>query len=442
VFEVTSLSFAYPATSAILEDVSLSVNKHDVVLINGASGSGKSTLLNVIYGKHGFAKVNNFMTFNNRKLSEFTAEERWQNIGFITQYTDLQLCSDTVINELRFGLENLNLSEHEIEERTEKMLALAHLSDKRHVPVQHLSGGQKQKLIIVSILAMQPALILMDEPFAHLDVQSITDLVAFIADISKQASCAFIICEHRSTYLEAVATQQFTLKNGLLNRYKAYPEPYFCAEKPKPQSGFALQCTNLHVLVNEQCLVDHISLKIRRHERIAIMGENGSGKTTFIQSCFNLIDYSGTVEMVKAGLVFQNPDLMLIHSTLRKEIPSTRLRQQLDLEAFADQHPQTLSKGQRLRAAVATVLQTKPDLLFLDEVSSGQDVAHINAILQEIAQVDTLVFCTHDPDLALAFASRVLIFSHGKLVDELNSQQLTKAELMHRLLQASQKPAD
>jgi energy-coupling factor transport system ATP-binding protein len=82
------------------------------------------------------------------------------------------------------------------------------------------------------------------------------------------------------------------------------------------------------------------------------------------------------------------------------------------------------------------------ELLFLDEVSSGQDVAHINAILQEIAQVDTLVFCTHDPDLALAFASRVLIFSHGKLVDELNSQQLTKAELMHRLLQASQKPAD
>ena len=195
-----------------------------------------------------------------------------------------------------------------------------------------------------------------------------------------------------------------------------------------------------------------ISFQVKRGEIVAIMGANGSGKTTLLLHLIALLRPSGGQVIIdgqdtrrckprhlagQVGIVFQNPDLLLQAATVAEEITfgpknfklsraeiEERLGEILpmfDLQTLKMEAPYALSRGQRQRTAVAASFSLYPDLLLLDEPTTGQDYYHLQQLMQMLnstmkAQNKTVIFCTHDVHLTLKYATRVLLLHHGVLI--------------------------
>ena len=217
-----------------------------------------------------------------------------------------------------------------------------------------------------------------------------------------------------------------------------------------------------------------ISFQIRGGEVVAIMGANGSGKTTLLLHLIALLRPSAGQVLIKGqdtrrckprhlagqvGIVFQNPDLLLQAATVSEEVAfgpknfklsrqevEERLEEILmmfDLETLKAEAPYALSRGQRQRAAVAASFSLYPDLLLLDEPTTGQDYYHLRQLMQTLdstmkTQNKTVVFCTHDVHLMLEYASRVLLLHRGELIFDGTSD--AAFENPERLEQASLVP--
>jgi energy-coupling factor transport system ATP-binding protein len=199
-------------------------------------------------------------------------------------------------------------------------------------------------------------------------------------------------------------------------------------------------------------VLKNISLQVGRGEVIAIMGANGSGKTTLLLHLVAMLRPSAGKVLIKGqttercklhylagqvGIVFQNPDLLLQASTVSDEVTfgpknlklsrqeiRNRLAKTLpmfDLEALKAEAPYALSRGQRQRAAAAASYSLHPDLLLLDEPTTGQDHRHLQQLMRRLcdvmkAQDKTIIFCTHDVHLTLKYANRILLLHRGELI--------------------------
>lgn len=427
--EIRNLKHSYPDSSAILNGVNFTLNESEIILINGKSGSGKSTLLNLIYGLIDIQNDDAKIILDAEEIQALPLKDRVKKISYVFQDIDLQLCTNTVLAEIRFGLENLGLDESEIEERTDQFLSLADLNFRRNQTVSSLSGGQKQKLIIVSILALKPKLILMDEPFAQLDVKSAHELVLFIDKVSKDYGTSFVICEHRTHFFEEIDTINFTLSDGKLIPFKKTVEEFIVnTDSFLTQKTPFLRLDKLTIsLKNNYKIIDDLDLSIYKGERLAVLGKNGTGKSALFQAVAGLLKYSGTIVFeAKLALLFQNPDLMLTKFKVKDEVSKPELLDILDLKEQAEQHPLTLSKGQRLRTAFGQIMSRETNLLIMDEPTSGQDISHINQILNYLrTKEDLTILCSsHDIDFIFAFASRIIVLDKGKIIfDEANQNQ-------------------
>lgn len=427
--EIQDLSFHYSNQDMLLNHLNFKADHGDIVLINGKSGCGKSTLLNLIYGLLSTQNMTGSIHYDGNEIHHLNLEDRSKMIGYVFQDIDLQLVTNTVVSEIRFGLESQYDNETDIQQKVEEYLSLIGLNYRKQQSVASLSGGQKQKLIIASILALNPKVILMDEPFAQMDIESAQEMVSFIADIAKSKNILFIICEHRTHFFDGINIDRYTLVNGQLNSFIPYPEPYMSEEQIKSENNNpVLEIHDLSItLKSGYRVLDHLTASFREGERVAILGKNGSGKSTLFQAVANLMDYDGNIKVKGSlGLLFQNPDFMLTKFSVQDEIDSTKIRQSLDLNGLEDHHPLTLSKGQRLRVAFGQILSRTPNILILDEPTSGQDVSHINQILTAVNSLESaLVICSsHDIEFIMAFATRIIILDMGKIVyDKSNHQQ-------------------
>mgnify|MGYP001241664454 CR=1 FL=1 len=198
-----------------------------------------------------------------------------------------------------------------------------------------------------------------------------------------------------------------------------------------------------------------IDLNIKFGEKVAIMGANGSGKSTFFLHLNGLlkpkqgrvlideepIDYSrkGLLEVrKKVGIVFQNPDDQLFSASVKQEISFgvlnlglseeeaakkvNKVMEKLNITPFADKPTHFLSGGQKKRVAIADILAMDPCLMILDEPSAALDPRHagiINGIVDELSQTGiTVLLSTHDADRALVWADRVILFDEGKIAGQ------------------------
>ena len=189
-----------------------------------------------------------------------------------------------------------------------------------------------------------------------------------------------------------------------------------------------------------------INLEICRGERVAVMGTNGSGKSTLLLNLASILKpYKGSIKVFgedtesknpysfagRIGLVFQNPDLMLFCNSAEEEVmfgpvqlklENIEERTRISLEAMSildlkQDLPQSLSRGQRLRTAVASVLSIDPELVLLDEPTTGQDRVNIEQMMDYFKNKgSTLVFCTHDIEIAMLYATRILVMSEGQII--------------------------
>ena len=199
-FEIKNLSFSYPTAKGkeSLHDVSLTIHKSEYVVLCGKSGSGKTTLLRhlkSVLAPHG--KKSGEILFNGVPMQQVSQRDQSAKIGYVMQNPDDQIVTDKVWHELAFGLESLGVDQKTMRARVSEMACYFGIADWFHRDVANLSGGQKQLLNLASIMAMQPEVLILDEPTSQLDPIAASDFLNTVRKINIELGTTVIITEHR-----------------------------------------------------------------------------------------------------------------------------------------------------------------------------------------------------------------------------------------------------
>ncbi len=218
VLEVRRFGYTYPGRSqAALIDISFELPAGSCTLLVGRTGSGKSTLLRAIAGLLTTAAgaAQGEVVIDGLQIGSASPLERARRVGLVLQSPDDQICCTTVEAEVAFGLANLQMESGQIACRVQQALWQAGLSGYNRQPTHTLSGGLKQRLVLASILAMQPRLLLLDEPLSQLDAAAADDLLSLL-DAARRQGLAILIAEHRLEEVLPHAERLLALEGGRL----------------------------------------------------------------------------------------------------------------------------------------------------------------------------------------------------------------------------------
>ena len=216
-FQIQNLIFSYPTAKGkrSLEDVSLSIEKGEYVVLCGKSGSGKTTLLRQlksVLAPHG--KRSGEILFNGVSLDKVSQRDQSAKIGYVMQNPDDQIVTDKVWHELAFGLESLGCDQKTMRARVAEMACYFGIQDWFHRDVANLSGGQKQLLNLASIMAMQPEVLILDEPTSQLDPIAASDFLNTVRKINLELGTTVIITEHRLEDIFPYADRAIVMDGG------------------------------------------------------------------------------------------------------------------------------------------------------------------------------------------------------------------------------------
>ena len=216
-FNIENLTFSYAAAKGrhSLENVSLKVEQGEFLVLCGKSGSGKSTLLRhlkTVLTPNG--KRTGEILFRGVPLSKVSDREQAEKIGFVMQNPDDQIVTDKVWHELAFGLESLGCDQKTMRARVAEMACYFGIQDWFHRDVCNLSGGQKQLLNLASIMAMQPEVLILDEPTSQLDPIAASDFLNTVRKINRELGTTVIITEHRLEDIFPYADRAVVMDGG------------------------------------------------------------------------------------------------------------------------------------------------------------------------------------------------------------------------------------
>jgi len=218
IISVENLSYSYIyGNSYALYDINLKIRKGEFVVIMGPSGFGKSTLLYTFNGiiPHLFrGKMSGRVIVDGIDTKQSSISKLSQIVGMVFQNPETQIVASTVIEEVAFGPENLNLSVEEIKSRVEESLAISRLSSKRDFATTSLSGGEKQALAIASVLALRPKVLALDEPTSMLDPAGAALVSSIISELNKKLGMTVIAVDHRVEWAVNVADRLIVMDEG------------------------------------------------------------------------------------------------------------------------------------------------------------------------------------------------------------------------------------
>jgi energy-coupling factor transporter ATP-binding protein EcfA2 len=463
IIEIRNLTYHYSDRSKpALQSIDLSIEKGEFVLLTGASGSGKSTLALAIAavlfsqfeGQASGEVIVDGMDM--RRIPIFRAADC---VGLVQQNPEAQFCTLNVVDELAFGLENRCLPVDEIRTRIDWALGVvgaSHLIDRE---LATLSGGEKQKIAIAAVMGARPQVLILDEPTSNLDPSATADILRVIADLRRSADLTVIVIEHKLIDPAGDEIRQVHLEQGrvvydgpmdvnrMLWRFdEAVPAPATTEAIAEP----LVKVRDLTVCYDEKPAIRGVSLDLARGEFIAVMGDNGSGKTTFLQALLGLVKPAhGSVEVLgcdtrvtpvsdmarKVAFIFQNPDHQLFAGSVWEEavlaatnfrMLDERIRAETELwlarcglQDRHEDHPYKLSYGEKRRLNLVSMLNYDPHLILLDEILIGQDQENarflLNLLAERVRQGATVVLVNHSPVVTAAYAQRLLFFQNGML---------------------------
>ena len=216
-FQIKDLNFAYPTAKGkkSLDGVRLSIEKGEYIVLCGKSGSGKTTLLRQlksVLAPHG--KKSGEILFNGTPIEKVSTRDQSAKIGYVMQNPDDQIVTDKVWHELAFGLESLGCDQKTMRARVSEMACYFGIQDWFHRDVANLSGGQKQLLNLASIMAMQPEVLILDEPTSQLDPIAASDFLNTVRKINIELGTTVIITEHRLEDIFPYADRAIVMDGG------------------------------------------------------------------------------------------------------------------------------------------------------------------------------------------------------------------------------------
>jgi len=450
--EFKDLSYTYPgADRPALRDINLQINDGEFILITGESGSGKSTLLYTLNGliPNLFGgELRGSVSINGLNLKEYPIRKISQFIGTVFQNPDNQIFMLRVEDDVAFGCENLLFQKDEIIRRRDLALKQLGLWNIRDREIFTLSGGQKQRLAIAGVYAMGPKIFLLDEPTTDLDEEGRWELLQILREL-KQRSYTIILVEHQYEDLIPLADKIIHFKEGQI-MFGADPIPSRLNLKKRKNLHqslpLALKIEDLWFSYGNHPCLKGINLRIRKGECIALTGKNGSGKTTLFKAISGLLRPQrgkiiidgllnpGTSDIVgKVGFLLQNPDEQLFTSSVEEEVSfgpknlgiSVNIDEHLKLfglEGYKGRHPQSLSRGERQKLALASILSMQPEIILLDEPTTGLDTKSWSKLMGIAYNLTfdgkTSIFSTHNRKAVEEFADRLIHLEKGEIIQD------------------------
>ena len=220
-YAIKNLSFRYPETGIdVLKDITFSVNEGEFITVCGPSGCGKSTLLRHLkpdLSPHGVLSGEIF--FEEKPISDLSHREQSSKIGFVMQSPENQIVTDKVWHELAFGLESLGYDNNTIRKRVAETASFFGIQNYFEKSVLELSGGQKQILNLASIMAMQPSVLILDEPTSQLDPIAASEFLHCVSRINHELGTTVIITEHRLDEVLPLSDRVLVIENNGISAF-------------------------------------------------------------------------------------------------------------------------------------------------------------------------------------------------------------------------------
>ncbi len=457
--EVSNLSFTYPNGVRALNDVSFSVDKGKFLLVAGVSGSGKSTLSRLISGVEpgmGKGRVSGTIKVLDQQALKDGKLKKPKGIGLVLQNPTSQLLDLTpfeCISDILLQNGNGN-----VEGKAKEILRAVGLEKLINSYVFSMSDGERQRLALAQVLALDPEILVLDEPLAHLDPKASREFSLLLRRMVSSGK-AVIVFEHRLEFLYDLSDQIMILRQGRVvysgNPRRAFnglndgltPSPLLLARRLKLQDVFSreeimkalekmevrrdtvrddigeevLRLEGVEFERRGKKILDGIDLSLKRGERLALVGENGSGKTTLSLIAVGLLKPTKG-KVVRRGtpmILFHPPEVQIFETSLKDMVGKEGIAL-LGLEERRDAHPMALSKGERLRAVLLSILRKGPEILFLDEPTVGQDIKALDSVMKFVKPLidkgGALLFATHDLSFVAKYADRVVRLKEGRVV--------------------------
>ena len=438
--QIDHLSVRYPERSACaLCDLTAEIGPGAALAVTGPSGCGKTTLLRALAG---FipdmirADVSGSIHFDGSPSAGRDPIHPRPSVGLVQQDPDAQVCTLRVRSEVAFGPENLCLPRTVVDRRVQQamdVMGIAHLADR---DTTTLSGGEKQRLAVASILAMEPPILLLDEPTAHLDPACAMALFEQLRHVRELRGCSLVIVEHRLAPLTMLAPQLWVLDSG--RRVPREPgREHVPAERllqrahrntrsEESPTASVLGVAGLTFSYGGPGrLIEDLNVSIRPGTVHGIIGPNGGGKTTLLRLLAGLERPDGGQivrhSQARPGMVFQHPHQQIFEHTVRRDLEIEGPMSDADVMAAlrgarlagtAARAPHSLSLGEQRRLTVLSAFRNDPKVLLLDEPFIGQDRENVLWIVERIVDARdrgaAIVLVTHDIPLADALCDRLL----------------------------------
>lgn len=455
-----------------LNNLSLTINAGERVAIVGLNGSGKSTLAKIIAGltapDSGYVTLCGEKVFENTTACAESYKKARKYIGALFQSPEDQIITTITEEDVAFGLENLQFPRKTMYKRISEALKTVHMEDKRYADPSTMSGGQQQRVALASAIAMNSKLLVLDEPTSMLDSFARKDVDALFDNLHKNGTTIVQITHNFEECKQA--NRILLLENGILkevsfNGLKTYFSNIELANNhltkisknknltdsrfKENESDIAVEISGLTVKYDKTspAVIDDYSLTVKNGETVAIMGENGCGKSTLAKTMCGLLKANSgnitvhgisvrgkTSKIIRQklhqtiGYVMQLPEQQLFADTVRNDVAygpknfglkDSALKERVDetlrllnLENLAEKSPFALSGGQQRLVAIAGVLACKPRVLVLDEPTAGLDfeaALRIREILGTLHnQGVTIILITHNLQEAEDLGARLV----------------------------------
>ena len=465
--EIRDFSYTYPGRDEpALKGVNLNIDQGQLLVITGKSGCGKSTLAKALAGflfQDEVAPYEGEIWVNETDMTQIPLYAASERVAYVQQNPEDQFCTLSVQDEIAFGLENRKVPPTEIEVRIQNTLAVVHGMDLMDRDLATLSGGEKQKIAISSMLALSPDVLILDEPTSNLDPAATKHTFTTLHTLARMQGLTIIIIEHKLQQLADLNPKVIVMDQGRCigeetvtdflasqNRLEENLVKSICRPRLGKKTEPVFSISDLSLSINQAQILKDVQLNLYPGEFIGLLGPNGSGKTSLLRSIMGLVQptqgskFGFDQDLTKAkvsdlvreiGFIFQNPDHQIFTASIREEALFTLTNlglltenkeaealvwlERLGLTSNLDRHPQSLSYGEKRRLNLVSTILHDPKILLVDEMLIGQDlenaVTWLGLLRGYCLRGNTVLLVNHHPDLTSRYCDRVLFMTSGRI---------------------------
>ncbi len=426
----------------ILHDISLSI-EDGITVIAGASGAGKTQFVRRLVPKLSqIGKLDGSITYGGEPIESI----RPGTIGFISQNPDNQIVCDKVWHELAFGLESVGMKSDLIRNRVAEVATVFGIDPIFDQATDTLSGGQKQKVVLASVLCMDPDVVVMDEPSSMLDPIATVEFFELVVRLNRDLGVSFIIVEHNLDYILDYADKTIYIEDGTISDKVLKTTKQKLIDKlgdPSSRYEVTQKRTDINKTVYKEKSIRKSfgaftlnipSLEI--HEGITcIIGPNGAGKSTLAKY---LSGFYGKKKLDSVSLLPQDVLMIFVKDTVREELECIApIPDYLDeeLKLLYDKHPLDISGGEQHLVALAKIMLRGSKLTILDEPTKGMDEDYkvrVKALIDKGFEGRDVIIITHDLEFVAEIADDVIFMFGGDIASQGEAHDVLCSNTMYK----------